>query len=816
MFVTNNNTRRVKRSRTTHTLPDDTNNVVGAVPYESINNHVDLSKIAKISQLVDTSIGSHNSKGIIIYGGSNQPSNPNDRTIPGSTSAEGGVGVTDDRIANPPHPISFLGPGYLEFQNQIAIPSMRGNTELNGNLVVMGTITAETVVNNTLLGGAAQVISGDLEMIGNITKAGTLSVTSSSGGVVVEDVVFTGGAVTGATSLAVSGDVEVGSITKATGNLAISNTSGTVQVEDVVFTGGAITAATSLAVSGDIEVGSITKATGNLAISNTSGTVQVESAVFTGSTVTGVTNLTAASGDLTLSTASGNLLSSAVGTSKTTSTLNGIVESTAGTLVLEGATGTYLGAQTVESATYIGNNAATSGIVIGASQTTGDISIGTGGSRVSGGNIIIGTTVAGVLTQINAGNLDVNSGNEITIDSTTTTAINAGTTATVQGAAVGIVASAGDVSLNATGGRVKVEQVEFTTGSISRTGGDLAMTVDAGHSVTVEGWVFDDSDVSVSGSAGIASSGTLFLTGTNATQIGGGTLTVTNAGQSTSSTTGALKLTGGAGIVKDLFVGGKVDTDEISNASDVTVTAGGEIRLNPASGNAIIIDAAGANDSNNLKIGTSDAEDYCFYTCQSGSGGRSRIQASSITNGNPFRIENLNGDLELRSRLDTVAIDADAGPVEITGNTIVLSSNPGTTTVDGVTFNNNVMTAGAIAVSGTQQATSTTNASIKTAGGLGVLLDVLVGGKLYATATTASTGFNNGSIVTNGGVGVDGDIQLSGGVHFEQTGAGSNKASIIAPAAITTSYVLKLPVADGSSGQVLSTDGSGNLSWIDN
>lgn len=48
---------------------------------------------------------------------------------------------------------------------------------------------------------------------------------------------------------------------------------------------------------------------------------------------------------------------------------------------------------------------------------------------------------------------------------------------------------------------------------------------------------------------------------------------------------------------------------------------------------------------------------------------------------------------------------------------------------------------------------------------------------------------------------------------LEETGVGSDTITIQAPASIGASYVLTLPVDDGDSGQVLSTDGNGVLSW---
>ena len=47
----------------------------------------------------------------------------------------------------------------------------------------------------------------------------------------------------------------------------------------------------------------------------------------------------------------------------------------------------------------------------------------------------------------------------------------------------------------------------------------------------------------------------------------------------------------------------------------------------------------------------------------------------------------------------------------------------------------------------------------------------------------------------------------------EATGNGSNYAAIQAPASLAGDYTLTLPVDDGTTGQALSTDGSGVLSW---
>ncbi len=73
-------------------------------------------------------------------------------------------------------------------------------------------------------------------------------------------------------------------------------------------------------------------------------------------------------------------------------------------------------------------------------------------------------------------------------------------------------------------------------------------------------------------------------------------------------------------------------------------------------------------------------------------------------------------------------------------------------------------------------------------------------------------------IDTSGNMSVasSGDLSLTdGSMKFGDTGGGTNYVTLKAPADadLTTDYSLTLPVDDGTSGQVLRTDGSGVLSW---
>ncbi len=67
---------------------------------------------------------------------------------------------------------------------------------------------------------------------------------------------------------------------------------------------------------------------------------------------------------------------------------------------------------------------------------------------------------------------------------------------------------------------------------------------------------------------------------------------------------------------------------------------------------------------------------------------------------------------------------------------------------------------------------------------------------------------------TNGTITVDGTSTAPGKIRlYEDTDNGTNYIGLSSPDLVSTSIDFKLPSADGSSGQVIQTDGSGNLSF---
>lgn len=85
--------------------------------------------------------------------------------------------------------------------------------------------------------------------------------------------------------------------------------------------------------------------------------------------------------------------------------------------------------------------------------------------------------------------------------------------------------------------------------------------------------------------------------------------------------------------------------------------------------------------------------------------------------------------------------------------------------------------------------------------------------QLGSAATTAISGLTSlsaGTLDATTAVDLENQADLR---FYEATGNGTNYVGFQAPAAITADVLWTLPAADGSNGQVLSTNGTGTLSW---
>lgn len=85
-----------------------------------------------------------------------------------------------------------------------------------------------------------------------------------------------------------------------------------------------------------------------------------------------------------------------------------------------------------------------------------------------------------------------------------------------------------------------------------------------------------------------------------------------------------------------------------------------------------------------------------------------------------------------------------------------------------------------------------------------------IAGVTVTTSTINSTTI--GATTPSTGIFTQVNITAQGTLRLEDT-AGGQYAALRAPGTIATSYTLTMPTADGTNGQVLTTDGAGNLSF---
>lgn len=200
---------------------------------------------------------------------------------------------------------------------------------------------------------------------------------------------------------------------------------------------------------------------------------------------------------------------------------------------------------------------------------------------------------------------------------------------------------------------------------------------------------------------------------------------------------------------------------------------------------------------------------------------------------NPGVTVNANGD-EATGRL---FVDVAGGSGTVTTVSIVSANgfagsvaNPTTTpaitlttTVTGILKGNGTAISAATAGTDYVTASSTntfTNKTYDTAGtgnafsinGTAITAVTGTGAVVLANSPTLTTPVIGAATGTS--LSVSGLLASATGLTLEETGAGTDIITLQAPASIAASYTLTLPVDDGNSGEVLSTNGSGVLSWV--
>jgi len=274
-------------------------------------------------------------------------------------------------------------------------------------------------------------------------------------------------------------------------------------------------------------------------------------------------------------------------------------------------------------------------------------------------------------------------------------------------------------------------------------------------------------------------------------------LTISNATVSTSTTTGALVVnSGGAGIVGNLNVGGSVTC--FSGAVGIATSVAPIANLHVASGQVIF--GATATSTNALKydptvsngfIGIYDTGNARYY----GISRQLPAPAGASTLGGYFAGLGIggssnNGNSPIFGVLTCTQSGAGQGSVAFTvydTNKVVtfcniLDSGAGAATICGV-----------LTACSTTSSTSQTSGSIVSYGGVGVVGNVYVGNSAVVQGTTSAISTTSGALVVSGGAGIAGNVYVGGITNLGPVG--------------------NVIITGGSANYVLTTNGSGQLSW---
>jgi hypothetical protein len=310
------------------------------------------------------------------------------------------------------------------------------------------------------------------------------------------------------------------------------------------------------------------------------------------------------------------------------------IEATVGNAIIEGATRTYLGGNSYDSETRIAHGAAASAIFMGHNMTTGDISIGAGSSRASGGNLVMGAQVAGSLTQIKGGTLDVDTAADVTLTSGTTMDIQSASTLDMTSVGAMIIDSASTNELNAS----TTTLVKGGTGlTLTATTGALDLNADGG-AVTVD----SSSTTTVTGGTGLELTATTGALDLNA-----------SSGAATLDSSAATTIT--AGTTADITSAGELNINATGAASDVYVEAkgAGATTFLGASNADTTTRLHNAGATSSLVIGSAQTSGAIFIGANSSRTGNIDLGSSGGTHETRIR----GGDLVL-SMSATIDVDA--------------------------------------------------------------------------------------------------------------------------------------------------------------
>jgi hypothetical protein len=307
-------------------------------------------------------------------------------------------------------------------------------------------------------------------------------------------------------------------------------------------------------------------------------------------------------------------------------------------------------------------------------------------------------------------------------------------------------------------------------------------------------------DTAVSSSSGVI---TIWSTATlqSITSRGSSTnqiITILNATNSISPTSGALQVSGGLGVGSDAYFAGLIVTRSVAQSNNTStgaiISAGGA----GIAGNAYIGGAVWANTGAFVvsKLELRDATTSTINVArlsQTGTTAVLHIGRTDQINQPSINFRSSGSDIDFDTKISS------SGGNNVTGNG---NLNLYAVTVD---------------LPSTTLASNTYTGALTVSGGVGIAGSTFIGGNLYAQSPTASSAYNNGALVVTGGAGIAGNVYINGNVLSVGNGAStrgitgvkvfSNGTFATAGDAQKSVYVLRRQIT-GSSYTVLTTDNS--------
>jgi len=324
------------------------------------------------------------------------------------------------------------------------------------------------------------------------------------------------------------------------------------------------------------------------------------------------------------------------------------------------------------------------------------------------------------------------------------------------------ITTAGDTSAGGTGS-IWVDSRAFILGTNVATSTSTGALVVTGG-VGIGGSQYIGTNLEVQNNTSLI--GTLDVTG-NATYASTSTVVLLNTTTSTSATSGALQVTGGVGIGKELYVLEDARVAGILRALNTTNSTG------TATGSLVV--AGGVGIAKDVFIG----------------------QNLDVT-----QTATIRSDLSIQQNLTALG-----GTITITNATGATSTSTGALVVTGgvaiqenLYVNGDHYVNGSLIITNTNNSTSTNTGALQIRGGVGIAKNLYVGELVRFISTEESTSPTTGALVVTGGMGVGDDVNFGGIV----TWAGTVRSAIA-----TTTFTDTTESTSATSGAIVVDGGVG-------